>query len=66
MPFRHFLELLLIERLGHNALTYDVNADRKMEVEQATLIGAATSIQTQWRAYVTSKNFALKRMTMSM
>ena len=66
VPFRHFLELLLIERLGHNALTYDVNADRKMEVEQATLIGAATSIQTQWRAYVTSKNFALKRMTMSM
>jgi len=66
VPFRHFLELLLIERLGHNALTYDVNADRKMEVEQATLIGAAISIQTQWRAYVTSKNFALKRMTMSM
>ncbi|QDZ20321.1 voltage-gated calcium/sodium channel protein [Chloropicon primus] len=66
IPFKHLLELLLIERLGQNALTYDVNADRKLEVEQATLIGAAISIQTQWRAYIASKNFALKRMTMSM
>ena len=48
LPFKHLLELLLIERMGHGALTYDVNADRKLEVEQATLIGAAISIQTQW------------------
>ena len=64
LPFKHLLELLLIERMGHGALTYDVNADRKLEVEQATLIGAAISIQTQWRGYIQSKNFAIKRAHM--
>ena len=64
LGFKELLEVLLIERLGQGALTYDVNAERKMEVEQATLVGAAISIQTQWRAYAESKNFAMRRMTM--
>ena len=64
IPFKELLEVLLIERLGQGALTYDVNADRKMEVEQAMLIGAAISIQSQWRAYVGRKEFELQRMTM--
>ena len=61
VPFQALLEVLLIERLGQGVLTYDVNADRKLEVEQATLIGAATSIQAQWRAYRQYKDFALQR-----
>ena len=60
VPFQALLEILLIERLGQGALTYDVNAERKLEVEQATLIGAAISIQSEWRAYKSRKSTEVK------
>ena len=51
VPMKALVEILILKRLGMQSLTSDVLYDRRREVENALIQGAATTIQAHYKGF---------------